>query len=157
MPMSDHYTPVSLLCTQPDNMVLLSSLLQDSVCPVVAMHFNAEEHTFSLLCNRFCWELEENAVDTWYRVHSRVVVRQVTHVKKRRFHQAGRARLLNLLQMKIIEENTSCLSLLFSGDCEITMHFNQLEVALRDAPEPWPTLRRPTHIHEHIEQMRSSI
>ncbi len=173
----EHYKALKLVADDGDHLVHFSTFLQDGLCPKTSMNFDPENHTFSLLVNRFCWEMTEHSHlhdEHYFRVHCGLKFFHVSNVYKRNFHQSSRNRVLNLLSIQIdereeekqtegqieerikgrIKEQNEAISirLLFSGDREIDIQVLAIESTLADFHHPWPTKKKPMHIHEHLEE-----
>jgi hypothetical protein len=152
----NHYHPLKIKVDDVYDLSLLSAYLQDALAPITSMHFDEQTHTFTCLLNRFCWELVDHYEhhQTYYRVHTGVTFKNVQSVCKRNFHQSHPERTLNLLTFSFSQdENGLSIRLLFSGDREIDLSVSQTLCLVHDFHVPWPTSKKPVHIHEHIEEL----
>jgi len=132
------YTALKLKAVDVEDLRICSSYLQDSLCPVSSMEFS--DSCFSILANRFCWEVESSLL----RVHCGVLFHGVHSVYKRNFHQKGHERVLNLLMLSHNEDD-GFVRLLFSGDREIRLECEDICLYMKDFDNPWPARRRPLH------------
>lgn len=137
-----------------DDLNHISEQLRDGLCPLVAMVY--EKNSFTLLVNRFCWN-HEDIVDEkpmYYRSHIGLLFMHVKKVQRQGFHQYSEQRVLNLLHINVQENDTAqWVHLVFSGNHEIRLQVEKLETYLSDLHDPWPTRSKPTHLHEHLEQI----
>jgi hypothetical protein len=132
------YNVLKLKAIDEEDLRICSTYLQDSICPVSSMEF--EDNCFSILANRFCWEVTDQTI----RVHCGVLFHGVKSVQKRNFHQKGHERVLNLLMISY-ESSDQSIRLLFSGDREIRLECDSICLYLKDFDHPWPAKRKPMH------------
>jgi len=132
----------------------MAEQLRDGLCPMVAMVY--EKNSFTLLVNRFCWNHEDKreGEPLHYRSHVGLLFRHVQSVQRKGFGQHSHDRILNLLHFDVKGTSKGTwVHLVFSKDYEIRLKIEKLEVYLSDLHDPWPTRSKPTHLHEHIENM----
>lgn len=156
MPNITHYTPVDLSSTHATDLLHASVLIQDALCSVTSITFDKDKNTFSILLNRFCWEMCDHFDhhDSFFRVHSSLIINNVQAVFKRNYHQSSEVRNLNLLTVSLIASDAEqSVRLLFSGDMEIDLKISKLDVSLKDFGHPWPTHNKPIHLHEHMDEL----
>lgn len=130
----------------------IAEQLRDGLCPIASMIF--EKNTFSLLVNRFCWNHEDQKDKNviYFRAHLGLLFKNVTKVTCKGFKNTEKWKILNLLHINTTKQNNEfVIDLLFSNHCDIRIHVSEIEVFTRDLHEAWPTLKKPTHIHEHLE------
>lgn len=150
----DQFKQCHLIANCENELSTVSALCQDSLCHLVSMHFHQETKIFSMLINRFCWELVNNHHEsqTFYRVQSSLSFHGVKNVFKKNFHQRGQKNSLNLLTIcadqKEHHEKIECL---FSGHFNLMLQIDSLDVRLMDFKHPWAVHRKPQHFHEHFE------
>lgn len=157
MTLESHYKPLVITHkTWDEPLHHISTLTQDSLCSITSMEYKVEDHAFTFLLNRFCWELCDSydALKTYYRVHSAFTIKNVSAVKKKNFRQNDAVRMLNLLYVSFeLEENIQSVRFVFSGHIELDVQITECDISLNDYGHPWPTHNKPIHIHEHIESM----
>ncbi len=153
-----HYKPLTLRAHDAEDLELFSTYLQDGIVPITSMSFDAKEGLFTCLVNRFCWELVQHfdLHESYYRVHSGLTFKNVTSVSRRNFDQNHHERTLNLLMISLIvkSEGDYSVRLLFSGDRELDIFVSSPTCIMHDFHHPWPTKKKPMHIHEHIEELK---
>ena len=135
----------------------MAEQLRDGLCPVSAMVY--EKESFALLVNRFCWNHQESHKNKpiYYRSHMGLLFLHVENVQHKGFKQQGEHRILNLLHIN--EEKADehiWINLIFSSGHEIRIGVKKIEAYLSDLHDPWPTRSKPTHLHEHLEQMSTN-
>lgn len=151
----DH-KPLKLIAKDLEDLQILAAHLQDSLLPLISMTYDSEEKTFTALANRFCWEhdaIEHEGEPLYHRVHTGVCFKNVTKVLHKGFKRHGSQRTLNLLTMH--GEKQGAVHLVFSGGHEIRLEIDSLHCHMGDVHHPWPTRKRPKHIHEHLEKINS--
>ncbi len=131
----------------------MAEQLRDGLCPMVSMVH--EKNSFTLLINRFCWNHEDKhqREALHYRSHVGLLFRHVQKVQRKGFEQHSEDRILNLLHIHVKEEDSTWVHLVFSKGHEIRLEVEKLEVYLSDLHDPWPTRSKPTHLHEHADEM----
>ena len=136
---------VKLAATDPEDMVVLSALLQDSVIPISEMIYLAAESRFALVANRFRWEdasTEKISGQIYERVCCGVTFDRVTAVRRRNFDQAQRGQMFDLLAL---EATSAYVDLVFAGGATIRLEVEKIQCHAEDFGDPWPTQWRPEH------------
>lgn len=137
--------PLKLAATDPDDIAVLSALLQDAIIPIAEMAYLPAEDRFALVANRFRWE---NANDEkvpgriYERVKCGVVFDRITGVRRRAFDPKRRSQVFELLA---IETGDGYVDLLFAGGAEIRVEMEEILCHADDFGDPWPTQWRPEH------------
>ncbi|MDR0407222.1 MAG: DUF2948 family protein [Holosporales bacterium] len=156
--MTEKMTPSLLLkmkASTPQEMDILSTLLQDALLPKTAFAYNKKEKQAHLLLNRFCWEhmphrrdrkiLPIKSSKPYYRVHTGVYFHDVDHVWVNTiFKRHPIWELLNLLTIHADEKND--VNLIFSGGAHIRLSMKQCCAHLKDLHDGWPTYVKPHHV-----------
>jgi hypothetical protein len=151
------FEPLRLLAKQDEDVKILAAHLQDALFPLTAMVYERKSATFTLLANRFCWEVEaedHEGEPVYYRVHSGICCRNIKKIFHRGFERKGQHRVLNLLSLQV--PTSQNIRMIFSGDKEIHIETKDLHCHLGDLHHPWPTRIKPVHIYEHLEKMHMS-
>lgn len=150
-----NHDPLKLIAKDLEDLQILAAHLQDSLLPLVSMVYDPKEQTFTALADRFCWEhepIEHEGDPLYHRVHTGVCFRHVSKVLHKGFKRHGPVRTLNLLTMH--GEKEGAIHLVFSGGHEIRLEIDDLHCHIGDLSSPWPTRKRPKHIHEHLENLK---
>ncbi|GIL38673.1 DUF2948 family protein [Roseiterribacter gracilis] len=132
---------LKLRALDAEDLVVISTQLQDAIAAVADMHYAPSESRFLVVFNRFRWEMPDDS-EIFERTHAAFEVHNVQQVLFRGFALSERERMLELLQVGF-EDNE--LILLFAGDAALRLKLNKLDARLVDFGEPWPTTRRPRH------------
>ncbi len=151
------FKPLKLLAIQPLDLEVLSSYLQDGLLSVSSLDYDSKNGRFSCLVNRFCWETIDHKKDqnSYYRVHTGLCFSEVLEVHLRGFHQSSSRRILNILSLTMPSKNH--VHFLFSDDHEIRIKIQDLYCQFADLDHPWPTSKKPTHLHQHLEDLTNKI
>tara|TARA_R110002072_G_scaffold60956_3_gene154106 strand:+ start:1464 stop:1940 length:477 start_codon:yes stop_codon:yes gene_type:complete len=145
--MSDNVSggALKLAATDPEDIAVLSALLQDAVIPISEMVFLATENRFALVANRFRWEdapAEKVSGRIYERVRCGVTFDRVTAVRRRNFDQAQRSQMFDLLAL---EATNAYVDFHFAGGAAIRLDVERILCHAEDFGEPWPTQWRPEH------------
>lgn len=155
--MSINFEPLRLLARDFEDLTIVSTHLQDALLPLTSMVYERKSATFTMLANRFCWEhpaIDHEGEPMYHRVHSGLCFKNVEKIHHRGFHPKENTRTLNLLTLQANKSNM--VHLICSGDKEIRIETKNLQCHLGDLHHPWPTRKKPTHLHEHIEAMKKA-
>jgi hypothetical protein len=136
---------LKLAATDPEDIRVLSALLQDSVIPISEMVYLAHERRFALVANRFRWEEapeEKIAGQIYERVRCGVIFDRVAAVRRRHFNHAQRGQMFDLLALEATNEY---VDLVFAGGATVRLEVEKLLCHAEDFGEPWPTQWRPEH------------
>ena len=136
---------VKLAATDPEDIAVLSALLQDSVIPISEMIYLAAESRFALVANRFRWEdasAEKISGQIYERVCCGVTFNRVTAVRRRNFDQAQRGQMFDLLAL---QATIAYVDLVFAGGATIRLEVEKIQCHAEDFGDPWPTQWRPEH------------
>ncbi|MEO1192905.1 MAG: DUF2948 family protein [Pseudomonadota bacterium] len=163
--------PLKLRARDDDDLLVLSSLLQDALVPPQEMRYITSERRFVMLANRFRWEgrgatppapPEEGADASFEQdaaalasdlksqddglVYSRVICGlcfdRVRAVRTRGLEQGNEEQPLNLLT---VTRGIAAWLLSFSGGAQIRLEGPAIVLHLEDLGEAWPTRWKPSH------------
>lgn len=147
-PGADMTERLKLRVTDFDDLAVISSILQDALTPIADMLFEPDQFRFVLAVNRFRWEdAGDGHVEGRIYERQRCGIRfeQVSAVRMRGIDHNRRDEILSLLAIKAEGENI--VDLVFAGGGVIRLEIGGLLCHLDDFDEPWPTMRRPTHVN----------
>lgn len=148
--------PLKLMAKDLEDLQILASHLQDALIPFMSMEYDPETKTFRALANRFCWEIDpqdHEGEPLYHRVHSGIEVHNVDKVMHKGFDLDNPQEDHNLLT--IHGDNDGEIHLVFSGGPEICLETKGVHLHLGDVTHPWPTRKKPKHIHEHLDDLAS--
>lgn len=159
------HTPLKLLATEPDDLTVISAMLQDALISVGEMTWQPDESQFVLVASRFRWEgapAKDRKGEIHERIHAGLCIGDVRKVRRRGFDPKHPTRILELLAIRhqpADEGNADAghrLTLTFSGGAEIEIEVAKLAVRLDDINQPWPTRAQPHHDDADADQAKGN-
>ena len=144
--------PLHLVARDPEDLAVLSALVQDAVFPITEMRWQAGRRRFGLLINRFRWEdrdAAERAGRRFERVQSLLVVDEALSVRTQGINRQDRDTVLSLLAVSFEPgpDGTGRVILTLAGDGALALEVEALEVTLKDVTRPYlaPSAHAPSH------------
>jgi hypothetical protein len=144
--------PLRLAAQGPDDVPVISALVQDAVFPATEMRFDRAQRQFALLVNRFRWEHRiraEREGSPYERVQSLLVVKDALSVATSGLDRRDPDMVLSLLSLDFApgDDGTGTLTLWLAGDGAVRIAVECLDVVLRDVTRPYiaPSGRAPAH------------
>lgn len=141
--------PLSLGAVAPDDLEVISSLVQDAVFPATEMAWRPNERRFAILLNRFRWEDTGRDRHDPERVQSVLVIDNVTHVASQGVDPGDTATILSLLAVtyEIGADQAEQVLLTLAGDGAIRLKVAALQAMLKDVTRPYraPSGKVPDH------------
>ncbi len=144
--------PLGLLVHGPDDVPVLSALVQDAVFPISEMAYDRKRRRFALLVNRFRWEdraAAERAGRGYERVQSLIVVQDVLAVRSQGIDRGDSGTVLSVLTVGFDPgaDGAGRLTLVLAGDGAIGLEVEALDISLRDVTRPYlaPSKKVPEH------------
>ncbi len=141
--------PLNLGAEDPEDLKVISALVQDAVFPVTEMKYDRRQRRFALLLNRFRWEDEGQARHGPERVQSVLVFSDVLSVASQGVDRADKDMILSLLaaEFEPEEDGKGHLILTLAGDGAIRLEVEALDATLKDVTRPYkaPAGRAPNH------------
>ena len=138
---------LKLLALNDDDLKVLSAHLQDSVILVKDIIFLKKSRTFLMMANRFMWEdVERGIFRENKRIRCAVKFENVLEVKSRNISQKKKDKILELLSIDSeAKNNKKELLLTFSGNNEIILIVEEINILLDDVGSPWKVKHAPKH------------
>ncbi len=129
------------------DMEVMSALLQDGVFSTADLSWDRSRREFAILVNRFRWELPVE--DRFERVRSVLLVGDVVRVQSGDLGGSRAPPACSLLSVDFEpgEDGTGILRLTLSGDREITLDVECLDVRLADVTQPYGAVSRSKPDH----------
>ena len=152
--------PVKLRARDPQDMSVLSAVLQDALVRPADMTYLESDKRFVMVVSRFRWEHPECDVPPapepegdarfdeagprtlFERVNAGVCFDRVRRVRTRGLDLRDHDRILNLLA---VEAEARAITLVFSDGPAIRLEVSAIACHLEDLGEPWATPWRPSH------------
>lgn len=131
-------TGLKLQARDNEDIQVVSAVLQDSIAPVVDMHYLAPEKNFVMVVQRLRRENEEKKE----RVCCALNLRGVESVQTQGFNPADTDVMLDLLALM---PEGDALDLVFASDARVRLHLKDWNMIIEDFGEPWPAQCSPCH------------
>lgn len=145
-----HEAPLHLKALAPEDLPVISALVQDAVFPITEMRWQPRRRRFAVLLNRFRWE--EEAAGRRYppeRVQALLVVDDVTRVASQGIDRRETEAVLSLLALdwEPGDDGAGRLILTLAGDGAIALEAECIDVTLKDVTRPYlaPSQKAPRH------------
>ena len=140
--------PIALRALDEDDLKVISSLVQDSVLPMVEMTWDRKRRRFALLLNRFRWE-DRGHVRSPERVQAVLAIEDVERVSSQGIDRSEKDVVLSVLALawRPGDETTGRITVILAGDGAIAVDVEALEVTLRDVTQAYgaPSGQTPAH------------
>lgn len=144
--------PLNLGALEPDDLEVISALVQDAVFPITEMTWRPAERRFAVLLNRFRWEDAENAKRRGRnveRVRSVLVFDNVVKVASQGIDRSDKDVVLSLMALNFNqgEDGSGHVELTLAGDGALRLAVEALDVTLKDVTRPYiaPSRKTPGH------------
>ncbi|SFA96416.1 Protein of unknown function [Poseidonocella pacifica] len=138
--------PLNVGAVDPDDIKVISALVQDAVFPVTEIRWLRSDRKFALLLNRFRWELGGGAPE---RVQSLLVVSDVLNVESQGVDRSQRETVLSLLSIGFepVADGGGHIVFLLAGDGALRVEVEAVDLRLKDVTRPYvaPSGRAPSH------------
>jgi hypothetical protein len=141
---------INLIAQEPEDLTIMSAVLQDAVLKVGDMAYRPRQHRFAAVFNRYRWEVEGRSRPRrtgGERVRCGVHFNGVLGVRRQGIDQADPDQVLELLTIACEpgEEGAAELTLVFAGDAAIRLEVECIDAQLSDLSGPWQARARPEH------------
>ena len=141
--------PMALRAIEPDDLKVLSALVQDAIFPVLEMTWDRPRRRFAILLNRFRWEEDRGRNPTPERVQSVLVIEDVLSVVTQGVTRDDADLVLSVLALQWTpgDDGMGRLTLVLAGDGAVALDVETLEVTLRDVTRPYVAVsgKAPDH------------
>jgi len=136
-----------IIALEPDDLGIISAHMQDAVLRIADINYSAKARQFSLVANRFEIEQAEKSAPPHRRLTG-ISFSQVNAVRARRIRQGANEAVLSLLAIEFIAGKSApdgVIKLTFSGDGNIELDVECVEVQMEDLGPRWSTKNIPAH------------
>lgn len=130
--------PVRLRAHDPDDLTVVSALLQDALVPLADMAYLKDERRFVLAVNRYRWD----DPDKPSRTHALLSFQETDGVQSRGLDRSKPNHIYELLSLAYAD---GIVQAEFSGGGSLRIQVQKLDCLLEDVGEPWPATREPKH------------
>ena len=148
----ENYKKLSLVAQNEEDLVVISTLCQDSIIKVANIKWAKKSKRFYLLINRFCWELNDlskKKSSNMFRINSIMSFNSVLSVKSAGIQQNNNSDITSLLTINynFFNFEKQAIDLIFSGNSQISLNIECIDVFLKDISEPFEgtTSKQPKH------------
>ena len=148
----ENYKKLSLTAQNEEDLVVISTLCQDSIIKIANIKWAKKSKRFYLLINRFCWELNDlskKKSSNMLRINSLISFNSVLSVKSAGIQQNNNSDITSLLTINynFFNFEKQAIDLIFSGNSQISLNIECIDVFLKDISEPFEgtTSKQPKH------------
>jgi hypothetical protein len=144
--------PVRLRAENPEDLAVISALIQDAVGQNSETSWQPRKHQFAMLINRFRWEDKESAEAQkrpFERVQSTLVIDGALKVGGEGLNPTDKEQIFALLALEFTpsEDGAGTMKLILQGDGAIGMEVECIDVTLTDVSRPY--VARAKHLPNH--------
>ena len=135
--------PLRLRVSDADDLVVVSTLVQDAVFAADDALWDRRRREFSMLLNRFRWEHRARAED-FERVRSVLMVKDIMNVHSDIVRGSNAPTAYSLLSVGFApsEDGTGTVTLTLAGDREIRVEVECLDASLTDVTRPYGAISK---------------
>lgn len=136
--------PLRLLAQDADDLAVMSAVLQDAVCQMGDIAYQASSRQLTLALNRYRWE---NGARTQERVRTGLQFGGVMGVKTRNLRRDVKDAVVELLSINFEpgEAPGGAIILTFAGGGDLRAEVEMVDIIAADLSSPWPTPNMPKH------------
>jgi hypothetical protein len=139
-----------LLAETAEDLAVMAALAQDAVGRASDAAWLKKRRRFVAVVNRFRWEdkaAAERARRPYERVRAALSVENALAVRARGVPPRQPGAVFNLLDIAFEPgaDGAGLLRLILSGEAEIAIEIEALDVTLHDLSKPWATAAAPAH------------
>lgn len=137
---------LKLLAEDAEGLGIIASAVQDSLVKPVDIKLDARSRTFGLEINRFQWERAGKRIP-FFRSRAVLAFAGVQNVRSRGVSKDVDAihSLMDIRFEPAAEPPGGVVTLMFSGQTQIRLTVECLDVTLADIGPAWPTRKKPDH------------
>jgi len=138
---------IRIMALEPDDLDVISAHMQDAVIKIADINYSHKARQFSLVANRFEIEQAQQANNA-HRRQTGLSFSQVKAVRARRVRQNAGEAVLSLLAIEFFAAKSApdgVIKLTFSGDGNIELDVECVEVQMEDLGPRWSTKNIPAH------------
>ena len=140
--------PLRLVAEDAADIKVISAAVQDSVLKAGNLKYQKRARRFSVELNRFEWEDLQSKRGPKTRVRSLLAIDGVLEVKTRAVNKRDPDLVMSLLSISFTPDEEppgGTVTLLFSGDGELAIQVEAIDITLLDSAYQWGTRHVPDH------------
>jgi len=137
-----------LIAEDAADLEVISAAVQDAILKAENLKYDKRRRRFTLEVNRFGWEDMKTKRGPKTRVRSLLAFDGVLGVKTRAVTKSDPDMVMSILSVTFTPDETQPggkVSILFSGDGELMLDIEALDVTLLDSDYEWSTRNTPDH------------
>jgi len=144
--------PLHLLARDADDLLIISTLVQDAVLPMKETTWQPQQRRFGMLLNRFRWEDKTQAEDShraYERVQSILVIDNVISVSSMGIERHNKDQIISILSVDFEAgpDGTGKLIFTLAGDGALALDVECLDVSLKDVTKPYAAISKSAPQH----------
>lgn len=139
---------LKLLALDAEDLAVVSAHLQDAVFKTDGLAFDARQHVFSVVVNRFVWENAAGRGKSFERRRAVVAFKRVNAVRSIGIDRKDTSAVFSLLAVNFTpkgEGPEGTLEVVLSGNASVALDVECVEVQLADTGGAWETSLKPRH------------
>jgi len=139
---------LKLLALDAEDLAVVSAHLQDAVFKTDGLAFDARQHVFSVVVNRFVWENAASRGKSFERRRAVVAFKRVNAVRSIGIDRKDTSAVFSLLAVNFTpkgEGPEGTLEVVLSGNASVALDVECVEVQLADTGGAWETSLKPRH------------
>ncbi len=139
---------LKLLALDAEDLAVVSAHLQDAVFKTDGLAFDARQHVFSVVVNRFVWENAASRGKSFERRRAVVAFKRVNAVRSLGIDRKDTSAVFSLLAINFTpkgEGPEGTLEVVLSGNASVALDVECVEVQLADTGGAWETSLKPRH------------
>lgn len=139
---------LKLLALDAEDLAVVSAHLQDAVFKTDGLAFDARQHVFSVVVNRFVWENAASRGKSFERRRAVVAFKRVNAVRSIGIDRKDTSAVFSLLAINFTpkgEGPEGTLEVVLSGNASVALDVECVEVQLADTGGAWETSLKPRH------------
>ena len=139
---------LKLLALDAEDLAVVSAHLQDAVFKTDGLAFDARQHVFSVVVNRFVWENAASRGKSFERRRAVVAFKRVNAVRSIGIDRKDTSAVFSLLAINFTpkgEGPEGMLEVVLSGNASVALDVECVEVQLADTGGAWETSLKPRH------------
>ena len=144
---SDSFKPLRLAARDPEDLKILSALLQDAVVRIGDMAYLPDQNRFAMVLNRYRWE-EKSIAE---RVRAGAHFDGVLSARIKGFNPSVKEQPLSILEVRFepsaddAEGLAGKVRVVFAGEAEVALEVEAIDAAMSDIGRPCRAVGKPIH------------
>jgi hypothetical protein len=136
-----------LIARDPDDLAVVSALLQDAVLPMKETSWQPDANRFGMLVNRFRWEDKAQAEQgkrPYERVQSMLVIDCVQNVSSMGIDHTDKEQIISIMSVAYEDEK---VTFTLAGDGALSLDVECLEITIKDVTKPYAAISKSAPRH----------